>query len=65
MIPNLISFFGYCGMELTAGLWFASFWWQKGSYGETASAWASSYYFGIMLGRMINGFLTMKFSNKT
>ena len=66
MIPNLISFFGYCGMELTAGLWFASFLVaERGLTAETASAWASSYYFGIMLGRMINGFLTMKFSSKT
>ena len=66
MLPNLISFFGYCGMELTAGLWFASFLVaERGLTAETASAWASSYYFGIMLGRMINGFLTMKFSSKT
>ena len=66
MIPNLIAFFGYCGMELTAGLWFTSFLVaERGLTAETASAWASSYYFGIMLGRLINGFLTMKFSSKT
>jgi len=66
MVPNLIAFFGYCGMELTAGLWFASFLVaERGLMAETASAWASSFYFGIMLGRLINGFLTMKFSNKT
>ncbi|MBP7213612.1 MAG: MFS transporter [Anaerolineaceae bacterium] len=66
MLPNLIAFFGYCGMELTAGLWFASFLVaERGLTAETASAWASSFYFGIMLGRLINGFLTMKFSSKT
>ena len=66
MIPNLIAFFGYCGMELTAGLWFASFLVaERGLTAESASAWAASFYFGIMLGRMINGFLTMKFSSKT
>ncbi len=66
MIPNLTAFFGYCGMELTAGLWFASFLVaERGLTAELASAWAASYYFGIMLGRMINGFLTMKFSSKT
>jgi len=66
MVPNLAAFFAYCGLELAAGLWFASYLVQiRGVRAETATAWASSYYFGIMLGRMINGFLTMRFSSKT
>ncbi|MDD2522257.1 MAG: MFS transporter [Anaerolineaceae bacterium] len=66
MVPNLLAFFAYCALELTAGLWFASYLVQvRGVKAETATAWAASYYFGIMLGRMINGFLTMRFSSKT
>lgn len=64
--PNLVAFFAYCSLELTAGLWFASYLVQiRGVKAETATAWAASYYFGIMLGRVINGFLTMRFSSKT
>jgi fucose permease len=66
MAANLISFFAYCALEQTAGLWFASFLVAvRAVPAETASSWAASYYFGIMLGRTINGFLTMKFSSKT
>jgi len=66
MGPNLAAFFAYCSLELTAGLWFASYLVQiRGVKPETAAAWAASYYFGIMLGRMINGFLTLRFSSKT
>jgi len=66
MGPNLMAFFAYCALELTAGLWFASYLVQiRGVKAETAAAWAASYYFGIMLGRVINGFLTMRFSSKT
>lgn len=66
MGPNLTAFFAYCALELTAGLWFASYLVQiRGVKAETAAAWAASYYFGIMLGRVINGFLTMRFSSKT
>jgi len=66
MGPNLAAFFAYCALELTAGLWFASYLVQiRGVKAETATAWAASYYFGIMLGRVINGFLTMRFSSKT
>ena len=66
MGPNLAAFFAYCALELTAGLWFASYLVQiRGVKAETATAWAASYYFGIMLGRVINGFLTMHFSSKT
>ena len=66
MAPNLIAFFSYCALELTAGLWFASYLVQVREVpAETASAWAASYYFGIMLGRMVNGFLSMRFPSKT
>ena len=66
MRANLAAFFAYCALELTAGLWFASYLVQiRGVKAETATAWAASYYFGIMLGRVVNGFLTTRFSSKT
>jgi fucose permease len=66
ILANLIAFFAYCALELSAGLWFASYLVQIRKVApQTASAWAASYYFGIMLGRVINGFLTARFSSKT
>jgi len=66
MMPNLVAFFAYCALELTAGLWFASYLVQiRGVAAETATAWAASYYFGIMIGRLVNGFLTLRYSSKT
>jgi len=66
LIPALVGFFAYCALELTAGLWFASYLVQMRSVRpETATAWAAAYYFGIMAGRLINGFLTLRFSSKT
>lgn len=66
ILPNLLAFFAYCALELTAGLWFASYLVQiRGVSAQTASGWAASYYFGITLGRLINGFLTTRFSSKT
>ncbi len=66
ILPNLLAFFAYCALELSAGLWFASYLVQiRKVTPQTASAWAASYYFGIMLGRVINGFLTARFSSKT
>ncbi len=66
ILPNLFAFFAYCALELSAGLWFASYLVQiRKVPPQTASAWAASYYFGIMLGRVINGFLTSRFSSKT
>lgn len=66
ILPNLLVFFAYCALELTAGLWFASYLVQIHSLpAHTASAWAASYYFGIMLGRLVSGFLTARFSSQT
>lgn len=66
ILPNLLAFFSYCALELSAGLWFASYLVQiRNVTPQTASGWAASYYLGIMLGRLINGFLTARFSSKT
>lgn len=62
--PALISFFCYCAIETTAGLWGASYLVQtKGVAADVAAGWISIYYLGITVGRLINGFITSKLSN--
>lgn len=61
-----VTFFCYCALESTAGLWASSFLvLHKGMDEETAAAFASMFYLGITLGRFINGFLTMKLGDHT
>ncbi|WP_070000634.1 MFS transporter [Cellulosilyticum sp. I15G10I2] len=61
----LASFFFYCGIEASMGLWGSSFLVNvKGLDAATAARWVSMYYGGITLGRFITGFITMKLSNK-
>ena len=60
----LITFFCYCALEQTAGLWAASYLaLYKGVPTETAAFFGSLFYIGITVGRALNGFLTMKFSD--
>ena len=64
-IPCFFTFFGYCALELTTSLWASSYLVQnRGIDVETASAFASMFYIGITLGRGINGFLAMRFSDR-
>lgn len=63
-IPALMSFFFFCSMETTGGLWAATFLsTTRGLSPATAAVCASLYYGGITVGRLINGFITRKFSN--
>lgn len=65
MKPALISFFCYCSLELTTGLWASSYLTIiKGISVDIAAKWVSFYYLGITVGRFISGFVTMKLSNK-
>lgn len=58
MFLVLVSFFGYCALESTAGLWAASYLVQfRGVAAETAARFASFFYIGIMAGRFVNGFI--------
>jgi len=60
----MISFFCYCALEGTSGLWASSYLaLYKGVPAETAAAFASLFYIGITVGRGLNGFLTVKFSD--
>lgn len=60
----MITFFCYCALEQTAGLWASSYLaLYKGVSGETAASFASLFFIGITLGRALNGFLTMKLND--
>jgi len=60
----MIAFFCYCALEQTAGLWASSYLHlYKGVSTENAAFFASMFYIGITVGRALNGFLTMKFSD--
>ena len=61
----LAAFFLYCTIEMTVGLWGASYLvTEKNIPPQTASQWIALYYIGITLGRFISGFITMKLSNR-
>lgn len=63
--PTLIAFLFYCGVEMTIGLWGASY--LVGPLeisAESAARWISLYYAGITLGRLITGFIALEVSNR-
>lgn len=63
--PILIAFFCYCSLEATAGLWASSYMvLHKGIDPKTAAKWASLFYLGITLGRLVSGFITERVGNK-
>ena len=60
----LITFFCYCALEQTAGLWASSYLaLYKGVPADTAASFASMFFIGITIGRALNGFLTMRYSD--
>ncbi|MDR2900187.1 MAG: MFS transporter [Treponema sp.] len=62
---TLISFFCYCAIESTVGLWGSSYLVLiRHIDAKTAAAWIALYYFGITLGRMLSGFLSLKLTQK-
>ncbi|MFA6839336.1 MAG: MFS transporter [Sphaerochaetaceae bacterium] len=64
--PALLSFFCYCSIETTTGVWGASYLvWSRGLEAATAARWVSLFYLGITAGRFLAGFATMKFSAPT
>ncbi|MCM3109400.1 MFS transporter [Lederbergia lenta] len=59
-----VSFFFYCGVEATMGLWGSSFLVNiKELSPATAAKWISFFYAGITIGRLVTGFITLKISN--
>lgn len=60
----MITFFCYCALEQTTGLWASSFFvLHQGLSAETAAGFASLFFIGITVGRAFSGFLTMKLSD--
>ena len=61
-----LMFFSYCALEVTASLWASTYLVQNWDFSpEAAAGYASMFYVGVTLGRLINGFLAMKFGDKT
>lgn len=62
--PCFWAFFCYCALELTTSLWASSYLVQKWDFTpEAAAGFASLFYIGITLGRLVNGFLAMKWAD--
>ena len=62
----LVTFLCYCGLEQTAALWASSFLTlSRGVERSTAAFFASLFFLGMTLGRGVNGFLTVKFDDRT
>ena len=60
----MITFFCYCALESTAGLWASSYLvFHHGLSEETAAACAALFYIGITAGRALNGFIAERFTD--
>lgn len=60
----MITFFCYCAIEQTAGLWASSYLnLYKGIEKDTAASFASMFFIGITVGRALSGFLTIKLND--
>ena len=66
VITSTVSLGLYCSMEFLLGTWGATYIVNTlGLSPDTAAMWVSLYYGGIMVGRVISGFVSMKFSDNT
>lgn len=60
----MITFFCYCALEQTAGLWASSYLVLfKGLSPEIAAGYASMFFIGITAGRGVSGFVSMKLND--
>lgn len=65
VILVLISFFAYCAVETTVGLWASTYLVEaRGISEETSAAFASLFYIGITAGRFVCGFFSEKLGDK-
>ncbi|AKG36680.1 MFS transporter [Paenibacillus durus] len=61
----LFTFFGYCALESTTGLWASSYLVRyRGIDAETAARFASLFFLGITFGRFLSGFIADKVGDK-
>ncbi len=64
-LEAMLGFLAYCGMESTTGLWAASYLTlQRGVSPAEAASWASLFYLGITVGRLLCGFLTLRLDDR-
>ncbi len=64
VLTGILSLGLYCSMEFLLGTWGATYIVNALSLSpDTAAMWVSLYYGGIMLGRMISGFVSMKLND--
>lgn len=62
----LVTFFCYCALESTTGLWAGSYLvLSRGLSEETAARFVSLFYLGITVGRGLNGFIANRFRDET
>lgn len=60
----MVTFFCYCALEQTTGLWASSYLvMYKGVDPDMAASFASMFFIGITVGRAVNGFMTLKFND--
>lgn len=60
----MVTFFCYCAVEQTAGLWASSYLvLNLGLSEDTAASFASLFFVGITIGRALGGFLTLKLND--
>lgn len=65
-LTSILSQGLYCSMEFLIGTWGASFLVNTYNYSpDVAARWVSLYFGGIMLGRLISGFISIKASDNT
>ena len=61
----MVTFFCYCALEQTAGLWASSYLvLRRGVSEQWAATFASLFFTGITIGRALSGFLTMKLNDR-
>ncbi len=66
VLPSIISQGLYCSMEFLIGTWGATYLVNVHSLlPDEAAKWISLYFGGIMVGRIISGFISMKASDNT
>lgn len=64
-LPCFLTFFSYCALEVTASLWASTYLCDVWNFTPAlAAGLASMFYIGITVGRLFNGFLAIKLSDK-
>ena len=65
-VPQVMAcFFCYCALEVTIGMWAASYCTLvRGIPASEASAWGSIFYLGVTAGRLVSGFITFRVNDR-